>query len=118
VRKVPDGLAVTLSLPIGCGSRPATSRLDTAHPIVAIAASSIETSMKVASWRSRSASAAAIAIAAVSPPIVSATGYPTRNGAVAASPVMLIIPDMPWMIWSYAGRSRKGPSWPKPEIAQ
>ena len=100
VRKAPDGLAVTLSLPIGRGSWPATSRLDTAQPIVAIAASSMETSMNTASSRSRSASAAAIAIAAVRPPIVSATGWPTRSGAVAASPVMLIIPDMPWMIWS------------------
>jgi hypothetical protein len=74
VLKVPDGLAVTLSLPSGAGSRPAIRWFDTAQPIVAIAASSIDTSMKTPSVRRRSASAAATAKAAVMPPIVSATG--------------------------------------------
>ena len=31
---------------------------------------------------------------------------------------MLIIPERPWTIWSYAGRWLMGPVWPNPEIAQ
>jgi hypothetical protein len=34
------------------------------------------------------------------PASVSAIGEPTRSGAVSGPPVMLIIPDRPWMIWS------------------
>ncbi len=59
-----------------------------------------------------------MASAAVSPPTVSQIGKPTRSGAVSGVPVMLIIPDSPWMIWSYAGAWLIGPCWPKPLIAQ
>ena len=71
-----------------------------AQPMVAMVASSIETSMKRAVSRPGWASAAATAKAAVIPPTVSAMGYPTRKGALSGSPVTLITPDMPWMIWS------------------
>ena len=43
----------------------------------------------------RPASAALIAIAAVSPPIVSAMGKPVRIGALSPSPVIDIAPDSP-----------------------
>jgi hypothetical protein len=43
----------------------------------------------------RPASAALIAMAAASPPIVSQIGNPTRSGAVSRVPVMLIIPERP-----------------------
>jgi hypothetical protein len=59
--------------------------------------------------RSRPASAAVIDSAAISPPTVSQTGNPTRRGAVSSVPVMLIIPDSPRMIWSYAGAWLIGP---------
>jgi hypothetical protein len=100
VRKVLEGLAVTLSLPIGCGARPATRPFETAQPIVATADSSIDTSMKRPATRSRSASAAPTAIAAVSPARVSATGQPTRYGAVSGAPARLVNPDLPCTIWS------------------
>ena len=54
----------------------------------------------------------------MSPPTVSQTGKPTRSGAVSGVPVMLIIPDSPWITWSYAGAWLIGPVWPKPVIAQ
>src|SRR5690606_39826396 len=85
VLNAPDGLAVMLSLPIGWGSCPATRKLETTQPIVAMAASSIETSMNTPSLRLRSAKDAAIANAAVIPPTVSAMGYPTRSGADSPS---------------------------------
>ena len=44
--------------------------------------------------------AAVMASAAVRPPTVSLIGKPTRSGALSSVPVMLIIPDNPWMIWS------------------
>ena len=56
--------------------------------------------------------------AAARPPTVSQTGKPTRRGAVSGVPVTLIIPDRPWMIWSYAGAWLIGPVCPKPEMAQ
>ena len=59
-----------------------------------------------------------MASAATRPPTESETGKPTRSGAVSGVPVMLIIPDRPWMIWSYAGAWLIGPVWPKPEMAQ
>ena len=40
------------------------------------------------------------AIAAVSPPMVSDAGNPTRRGPVVASPVTLIAPERPCTIWS------------------
>ena len=63
--------------------------------MVLITDSSIETSIKVPRLPSFFASAAEIAKAAVIPPMVSAMGKPTLKGAVSASPVMLIVPDMP-----------------------
>src|SRR5690554_1608897 len=99
VRNVPDGLAVTLLFPMGAGGFPATRRFETAHPIVARTESSIDTSMNVA-VRFGAARAALIAIAAVKPPTVSARGYPTLYGPVSLSPVILITPDIPWIIWS------------------
>jgi hypothetical protein len=67
-------------------------------------ASSIETSRNTPSpVRPRPARAAQIDIAATRPPTESETGKPTRSGTVSGVPVMLIIPDRPWMIWSYAG---------------
>lgn len=63
--------------------------------------SSMETSRNVPSpVRSRPARAAQMCRAAVSPPTVSQTGKPIRSGAVSLVPVMLIIPERPWMIWS------------------
>ena len=59
-----------------------------------------------------------IANAAVSPPTVSQTGKPQRSGLSRSSPLTAIVPESPWMIWSYAGLSASGPSCPKPEIAQ
>ena len=89
------------SLPMGCGFTPAISQFETAQPMATRDASSMETSMNSPSpLRSRRNSAAAIAKAAEMPPIVSATGYPTRSGADCASPVTLITPQRPWMIWS------------------
>lgn len=73
--KAPDGLAVTLSLPSGAGAWPATRWFDTAQPMVASTEASMETSTVAPSpERSRPASAAAIANAAVRPPTVSAMG--------------------------------------------
>ena len=51
-------------------------------------------------------------------PSVSAIGNPVRVGAVSGIPVTLMMPDNPWMIWSYAGRPRIGPVCPNPETAQ
>ena len=50
------------------------------------------------------------------PAVRSATGMPTRTGPWPGSPVIDISPPMPCAIWSNPGRSRYGPSWPKPEI--
>ena len=75
VRNVPEGLAVMFSLPMGCGFTPAISQLETAQPMATREASSIDTSMNSpCPVRSRRTSAAAMANAAVMPPIVSATG--------------------------------------------
>ena len=75
VRNVPDGLAVMFSLPIGSALTPAISQFETAQPMATSVDSSIDTSMSSPSpLRSRRNSAAAIAKAAVMPPIVSATG--------------------------------------------
>ena len=41
-----------------------------------------------------------MANAAIRPPTVSQIGKPTRNGAVRGVPVIDIMPDSPWMIWS------------------
>ena len=118
-RKAPDGAAVKLSLPCGCGSTSAIRKLETAQPIAVSAESSIETSMSAPSCVTlRRTSALEIANAAVMPASVSATGKPLRKGALSAVPVTLIIPERPWMIWSYAGTPFIGPSWPKPEMAQ
>ena len=75
VRNAPDGAALMFSLPIGVGRTPAISQFETAQPIATSVASSIETSMSSPSpVRARRNSAAAIANAAVIPPIVSQTG--------------------------------------------
>ena len=74
VLNVPDGLAVKLSLPFGMGAFPAIRWFDTTQPIVAITASSIETSIKVPRSSALLARAAATAKAAVMPPIVSPIG--------------------------------------------
>ena len=75
VLNAPDGAAVMFSLPIGVGWMPAISQFDTAQPIVTSVASSIETSIHSPSpVRPRRTNAAAMAKAAVIPPIVSQTG--------------------------------------------
>ena len=75
VRKVPEGAAVKLSLPTARGVTPAMRWFDTTQPRETIAESSIATSMiPPLPVRSRRSSAAAIANAAVRPPMVSATG--------------------------------------------
>ena len=75
--------------------------MDTVQPIAEMAASSMDTSRKQP-WpvRARPASAAAMASAAIRPPTVSQIGKPTRSGAVRGVPVIDIMPDSPWMIWS------------------
>ena len=63
------------SLPSGSGRTPAMSQLETCQPMVTSVASSMETSMHSPSpLRPRRTSAAAMANAAVRPPMVSATG--------------------------------------------
>ena len=39
-------------------------------------------------------------------------------GRSSRSPVMLIMPPMPWIMKSYPGRSRQGPVWPNPVTEQ
>src|SRR6266508_976665 len=75
VWNVPEGLAVMFSFPMGCGFTPATSQFETAQPMATSEASSIDTSMNSPSLvRPRRTRAAAMAKAAVMPPMVSATG--------------------------------------------
>ena len=72
---LPDGLAVMFSLPMGSGFTPAISQFETAHPMATSEDSNMETSMSSPSpVRPRRTSAAAMAKAAVMPPMVSATG--------------------------------------------
>ncbi len=54
--------------------------------------------------------------AANRPADTSATAAPTRTGPWPGRPVMDMRPLMPCAIWSKPGRSRYGPSWPKPEM--
>jgi hypothetical protein len=63
-------------------------------------------------WRSNSA--IITASASMLPAVRSPTAMPTRSGMPSGSPVTDMSPVMPWAIWSSPGRSRYGPSWPKP----
>jgi DNA-binding transcriptional regulator YdaS (Cro superfamily) len=66
-----------------------------------MAASSIDTSRKQPlPVLARPATAAAMDMAAIRPPMVSQMGKPTRSGAVSGVPVIDMMPDSPWMTWS------------------
>ena len=54
--------------------------------------------------------------AANRPAATSAIAAPVRIGPLPGAPVTDIRPLMPCAIWSKPGRSRYGPSWPKPEM--
>ena len=71
VVKLPDGAEVGFSLPQACGLVPAWRKLLMTQPMVLIRLSSMETSINCAVFL---CNAADMAIAAVSPPTVSAMG--------------------------------------------
>ena len=101
VGNVPEGLAKIFWLPMGTGTMPAMSEFTTTQPIAASVDSSIDTSMNSPSpVRACRNKAAQMAKAAVMPAIASLAGKPTRSGPDVSSPVTLISPDRPWMIWS------------------
>ena len=66
---------------------------------------------------SRSCRALRMPMAVYSPAAMSPREMPGRTGGPSGSPVMLMMPPIPWTTMSSAGRSRSGPVCPKPDVA-
>ncbi len=59
-----------------------------------------------------------MANAAHIPAPISAMDMPCFVGGPSGSPVIAIMPLIAWANASYPGRSRYGPTWPKPDMEQ